>query len=81
MSAKCRYISGLGRPKPPYRKVVGYPPLVEMDERQRREFHEALLEADTFEDPELRRQPPRPLTRARGGSAARSCAASALVVG
>jgi hypothetical protein len=31
-------------------KVVGYPPLCEMDERQRREFHEALLDADTFED-------------------------------
>jgi hypothetical protein len=31
-------------------KVVGYPPLVEMDEGQRREFHEALLEADGFED-------------------------------
>jgi hypothetical protein len=31
-------------------KVVGYPPLVEMDERQRREFHEALLDADSFDD-------------------------------
>jgi hypothetical protein len=31
-------------------KVVGYPPLSELDERQRREFHEALLEAATFED-------------------------------
>ncbi len=31
-------------------KVVGYPPLVEMDARQHREFHEALLEADSFED-------------------------------
>jgi hypothetical protein len=30
--------------------VVGYPPLCEIDERQRREFHEALLEADSFED-------------------------------
>jgi hypothetical protein len=30
-------------------KVVGYPPLSEMDERQRREFHEALLDAQTFE--------------------------------
>jgi len=62
-------------------KVVGYPPLVEMDDRQRREFHEALLDADSFEDPELRRQPPRLPTRARGRSAARSCAASALLVG
>jgi hypothetical protein len=31
-------------------KVVGYPPLSEMSDQQRREFHEALLEADRFED-------------------------------
>src|SRR5215207_11714863 len=31
-------------------RVVGYPPLSEMGELQRREFHEALLEAATFED-------------------------------
>jgi hypothetical protein len=31
-------------------EVVGYPPLVEMDDRRRREFHEALLDADSFED-------------------------------
>jgi hypothetical protein len=31
-------------------KVVGYPPLSEVDDRQRREFHEALLDADSFED-------------------------------
>ena len=31
-------------------KVVRYPPLVEMDEKQRREFHEALLDAERFED-------------------------------
>ena len=31
-------------------KAVAYPPLAEMGEAQRREFHEALLEADTFED-------------------------------
>jgi hypothetical protein len=31
-------------------KVVGYPPLCEMDELQRHEFHEALLDADSFED-------------------------------
>ena len=31
-------------------KVVGYPPLCEMGEQQRREFHEALLEANSFED-------------------------------
>jgi hypothetical protein len=29
-------------------KVFGYPPLSELDDLQRREFHEALLEADTF---------------------------------
>jgi hypothetical protein len=31
-------------------KVVGYPPLCDMGDHQRGEFHEALLEADTFED-------------------------------
>ena len=31
-------------------KVVGYPPLSEMGDLQRREFHEALLDADPFED-------------------------------
>jgi hypothetical protein len=31
-------------------KVVGYPPLSEMGDLQRREFHDALLEAATFED-------------------------------
>ena len=31
-------------------KLVGYPPLSDMSTRQRREFHEALLDADTFED-------------------------------
>jgi hypothetical protein len=31
-------------------KVVGYPPLSELAELQRREFHEALLDADSFED-------------------------------
>ena len=31
-------------------KVVGYPPLCDMDAEQRREFHEALLDADGFED-------------------------------
>jgi hypothetical protein len=31
-------------------RLVGYPPLVEMDDRQRRDFHEALREADSFED-------------------------------
>jgi hypothetical protein len=31
-------------------KVVGQPPLSELGDLQRREFHEALLEADSFED-------------------------------
>jgi len=31
-------------------KVVGYPPLSELGDLQRREFHEALLEARSFED-------------------------------
>ena len=31
-------------------KAVAYPPLVEMDADQRREFDEALLEAQAFED-------------------------------
>jgi hypothetical protein len=31
-------------------RVVGYPPLSAMSELQRREFHEALVDADTFED-------------------------------
>ena len=31
-------------------KVVGYPPLSELDDLQRREFHEALLEPGSFED-------------------------------
>jgi hypothetical protein len=30
--------------------AVGYPPLCELGDEQRREFHEALLEADTFDD-------------------------------
>jgi hypothetical protein len=32
------------------RKVVANPPLSEMSDLQRREFHEALLHAATFED-------------------------------
>jgi len=31
-------------------KVVGYPPLSEMEAAQQREFHEALLDAGSFED-------------------------------
>jgi hypothetical protein len=37
-------------------KVVGYPPLSELTDRQRREFHEALLEAGRFEDLPGKRQ-------------------------
>jgi hypothetical protein len=32
------------------RKVVADPPLCEMSDLQHREFHEALLDADSFED-------------------------------
>jgi hypothetical protein len=31
-------------------KLAGYPPFCEMSELQRREFREALLNADVFED-------------------------------
>ena len=31
-------------------KVVGYPPLSELSEASAEEFHEALLEASSFED-------------------------------
>jgi hypothetical protein len=31
-------------------RVVGYPPLCVMSDLQRREFHEALLDTDSFED-------------------------------
>jgi hypothetical protein len=31
-------------------KVVAYPPLGDLDDFQRREFHEGLVEADGFED-------------------------------
>ena len=31
-------------------KAVGYPPLSDMGDLRRREFHEALLDADSFED-------------------------------
>jgi hypothetical protein len=31
-------------------KVVAYPPLCDMSDPQRREFHEVLLDADGFED-------------------------------
>jgi hypothetical protein len=31
-------------------KVVGYPPLCELGDLKRREFHDALLDADRFEE-------------------------------
>ena len=31
-------------------KVAAYPPLSEMGDLQRREFHKALLDAESFED-------------------------------
>ena len=31
-------------------KVVGYPPLCDLDPDHRREFYEELLDADAFED-------------------------------
>ena len=37
-------------------RIVGYPPLSEISDLQRREFHEALLDADTFEDLPGKRQ-------------------------
>ena len=42
----------MGSPKLSRRveKVVGYPPLSELGDLQRREFHEALLEAGSFGD-------------------------------
>jgi hypothetical protein len=36
--------------KPPCRERRGLSPLCEMSDLQRQEFHEALLDADTFED-------------------------------
>ena len=55
-------------------KAVGYPPLCEMSEPQRREFHEALLDADTFDDLPgkwqaaiLQAEQSRPKLRAVGG--------------
>jgi len=35
----------------PIEQVGGLPPLSEVSDLQRREFHEALLETDSFEDP------------------------------
>jgi hypothetical protein len=52
-------------------KVVGYPPLVDMDDRQRRKFHSALLEAGNFEDLPGKRWAALP-ARARPSSSARN---------
>jgi hypothetical protein len=38
------------RPEPPRREGLAYPLICELDDLQRREFHEALLAADCFED-------------------------------
>ena len=32
-------------------KVAGYPPLVDMDDKQRREFHDSLLDARAVRGP------------------------------
>ncbi len=37
-------------------KVVGYAPLSEMSDEQRREFHQTLLDASSFEDLAGKRQ-------------------------
>ena len=42
--------NGKPRSEPARRKVVGYPPLSELGDLQRREVHEELLDADSFED-------------------------------
>ena len=42
--------NGERRAKPPRREGRRLQPLCELDERQQREFHEALLDADSFED-------------------------------
>jgi hypothetical protein len=44
------YGTGTGRVSRRVAKVVPYLPLCEMSELQRRELHEALLDADSFED-------------------------------
>jgi hypothetical protein len=51
-------------------KVVGYAPLSEMGELQRREFHQALLEAGSFQDLPGKWQRGDPWRRNRAG---RSC--------
>jgi hypothetical protein len=51
--------------------VVGYPPLSEMSDQQRREFHEALLDADRFEDLPGKWQGGDPQGRAQSAEAAR----------
>ena len=71
-------------------KVVAYPPLSELDDLQRREFHEALLEAGSFEDLpgkwqaailEAEQNRPKPSGREQRVSAARSRAGYAVYSG
>jgi hypothetical protein len=57
-------------------KVVGYPPLSEMGDLQRREFHEALLEANGFEDLPGRWQ----AAILRASRTGRTCASSAATI-
>jgi hypothetical protein len=68
------------------RKVVPYPPLSEMSDLQRREFHEAPLDADSFEDlpghgaiqraVSICRRLPREVRRELGSLALPNCEAS-----
>jgi hypothetical protein len=61
-------------------KVVRYAPLVDMVDRQWREFHEALLEADSFEDlpGKCRRRSSRPSRTDR--TSARGLVAAAVAI-
>src|SRR5215216_2841897 len=69
-------------------RVVGYPPLVEMDDQQRREFHEALLGAESFEDLPgkcqaaiLEAEAARPQLRASVASSEAGCRAPSARIG
>jgi hypothetical protein len=48
--AQRRLCDGESGAEPQCREAVPYPPLSDMGDLQRREFHEALLEAHSFED-------------------------------
>jgi hypothetical protein len=43
------------------KKLVGYPPLSEMSDDQRRDFHDALLDANSYEDLNLDREDDEPI--------------------